>query len=133
MRPVLERSKLCLDHACTLYGFHASFCAFMIGLRAVMSISAIFTLFLCCLIATQVGRFYCSQLELLPIPIGIPTVTNTTTIGTARLRACLPVLTGCIARILNLFKRRDAPPTESIPLNRLQVVTVSDKNNKGPC
>lgn len=124
MRPVLERSKLCLDHACTLFGFHGLFCTIIAGPFAVLSIPVVSTLLICTVITTQVGRHYCTQLELLPIPIGITATSNAAALGTTRFRACLPIVTGCIARVMNMFKRQDSRP-EAIPMARIQTVTIA--------
>ncbi|PJF19491.1 hypothetical protein PSACC_00692 [Paramicrosporidium saccamoebae] len=86
------------------------------GPSTVASLPAVTTILVCCVITTQVGRYYCTQLELLPIPIGIGATSNT--LGTTRFRACLPLITGSIARIVGIFRKEDKS-SDLIPLARM--------------
>lgn len=140
MRWVIERSKLCLDHSCTLYGIYALACALYGGIWSVVNIPVIGLLSLCCVITTQVGRYSCQQIELLPIPLGmsggaaaavaaISVSATTTSIYNKRIRAYLPVVTGTIAKVINFFKRDAAPPaSEIIPLQPLSLLSMTPKS-----
>lgn len=138
LRPIVERSKLCLDHASTLYILHGILCiGGGGGPSSVLNLPVLVILVICCIVTAQVGRHLCMQVELLPIPLGGPEVATTLRSGgllagglfSTRLRACLPLLTGTIARIMawpspQTPTRTSSGGNEAIPLKTLPLSTT---------
>lgn len=124
MRPVVGRSKMCLDHAATLYGVYLLTCLMASGPSSVCHIYTLGFMFICGVVTTQIGRFYCMRSELEPIQVGsslnnlvlnqsVPNPTFT------RLRALLPIVSGTVAKLLNYFKEKPATESEAVPLRHL--------------
>jgi hypothetical protein len=120
MRYIIERSKLCLDHSTTLYGLYAILCLLEGGPKVILNPTVIMLLIGSSIVATQIGRFSCQQVELLPIPLGA-TITASAPIPMARLRACLPMITGTIARIMSLVSHKSGSSPDATSLIPLQM------------
>lgn len=137
-RPVVIRSKQCLDYACTMYGIHLTICAIINGPSETINLPVLLLLAAQCVITVQVGRLQCQEAELLPIPLNAniqgsdASMTPFEAIWAfiikgcgclGRLRFCLPFLNGTIAKIINLCggsKSESTMPPEVIPLTNVQ-------------
>lgn len=124
MRPVVGRSKMCLDHAATLYGIYLLTCLMASGPSSVCDIYTLAFMFICGAITTQIGRFSCMRSELEPIRMGssrnnlvlnqsVPNPSFT------RLKALLPIVSGTIAKIVDCVKGKPTSESETIPLRHL--------------
>lgn len=137
MGPIVERSRLVLDHASTMYGLHVLLCILHGGVASTVNLLVMVLFLGLCFVTTQVGRYICMRSELLPIPLGpgaaaVP-IGGQMSIATARLRALLPLLTGTIARLMQTAKRAFATEQpEVIPLTRLTSVPPSETAPRKP-
>lgn len=109
MSCIVERSRLVLDHSCTLYGLYALSCMLFGGIFSVVDLAPLVVLASMCLVTTHVGRFICMRSELLPIPLGAPATAphylGQLSLATARIRALLPFFTGAVAKMLQIIRR----------------------------
>lgn len=117
MRPIVERSKLCLDYACTLYILHTAACVLYSGAPAVLRGAYVLPLAVSCAATTQTARYACQQVELLPIPVGSGGLPNPGVPG-PRYRSVLPLFNRGLARLFSACTRT-AQVAEEISLTRV--------------